>query len=172
MARDPISLDLQDWATTVAALVVTPESLGIVRAEGFTAKYGQDHPPELELFNFVWRLLHRSIREIQQRGLLEWDGGGSYLHPAQVIGSDRLQYSSVQAGGEAQDPVTDAADTYWSSSVSDVAHSSTAARGIIRTATVAEALAGPQLFCGHHAAGPPCGTGRAGRRSSRCARHT
>ena len=59
-----------------------------------------------------------------------------------MIGSDGELYKSVQASGgslTSQDPTTDSSDTYWEAFAISVANSSTTARGIIRTATTAEA---------------------------------
>ena len=144
MARDPDALKIRKWAAS-SSLVQTPEAAGLTRATGLPASYGASDFLPLEVWNQIEREVTGAAVEIPQRGILEWDAAQRYEHPSWVTGSDGNLYSSVQASGGAdpsQNPTTDTNDTYWEAFTVSVSNSSTNARGIIRTATVAEDVAG------------------------------
>ena len=146
MARDSDALKVRKWAAT-SSLVQTPEAAGLTRATGLPASYGTTDFLALEVFNQLWREITGAAVEVGQHGLLPWHTGQSYPHDpiSLVIGSDGELYKSVQASGgslTSQDPTTDTSDTYWEAFAISVANSSTTARGIIRTATAAEARTG------------------------------
>ena len=79
------------------------------------------------------------------KGLNVWKATELYDHPSLVFGSNFNIYRSKQNSGPSprtpQDPTTDTSETYWEPLVP---HSTTAARGIIRTSTVTEARGGTQ----------------------------
>lgn len=116
MARDQHGLLIRKWAATAPGTVIgTPEDDGLVRSVGFPAAYGIDEYMSLQQMNGMWREHTGFMKDLEQHGILEWSSSVSppYAHPCIVLGSDRLMYRSVQAGGEAQDPTTDATFTYW-----------------------------------------------------------
>ena len=146
MARDTDSLLVRKWAAT-SSLVQTPEAAGLTRSVGLPASYGTTDFLPLEVFNQLWREITGAAMELGEHGILPWHTGQSYPHNpiSLVIGSDGELYKSVQASGgslTSQDPTTDNSDTYWEAFAIAVANSSTTARGIIRTATTAEARTG------------------------------
>ena len=144
MPRDQDALLIRKWAGA-SALVQTPEAAGLVRATGLPAAYGVDQFLTLEVFNQLWRELTGAAVEVAQRGILEWDTAQRYEHPSWVTGSNGTLYRSVQASGgsdPSQNPTADTSETYWAAFAVSVPSSSTTARGLIRTSTLAEALAG------------------------------
>ena len=146
MARDVDSLLIRKWAAT-SSLVQTPEAAGLTRSVGLPASYGTTDFLPLEVFNQLWREITGAAVEAGEHGILPWNTGQSYPHDpiSLVIGSDGELYKSVQASGgslTSQDPTTDTSDTYWEAFAISVPNSSTTARGIIRTATTAEAVTG------------------------------
>ena len=172
MARDTDSLLVRKWAAT-STLVQTPEAAGLTRATGLPASYGTTDFLALEVFNQLWREITGAAVEVGQHGILPWHTGQSYPHDpiSLVIGSDGELYKSVQASGgslTSQDPTTDSSDTYWEAFAISVPNSSTTTRGIIRTATAAEARTGTAtspavtpagLTAAIAAAAPPSGDG-------------
>ena len=138
MARDADSKLIRKWAAT--GDVSTPESVSLVRATGWPSSYSDEggDTPRRRVFNQLFRELTALAVEINQSGLLEWDTGISYVHPALVFGSDDMVYVSLQ-DSQGQDPVSDTTNTYWeplrtegtlrsSNNLSDIANAA-AARG-------------------------------------------
>ena len=111
MARDADALLIRKWAAT--GDVQTPEDRGLTRTIGWPADFATPggRQPTREVFNQLFRELSALGEEINTRGLLDWDDGVAYVHPALVRGSDNHVYSSAQ-GGTNHDPVTDDG-TYW-----------------------------------------------------------
>ena len=142
MARDSDGLAVRKWAKSETALALAPTD--ITPADGLPASYGVDSFISLEVFNYLWRQVTALGEDVAKHGVLEWDAAQEYLHPSFVIGSDTNLYQSVIAN-TAQDPTTDDG-TYWTLASSlDIASASETVPGIIRTATVAEALAGTSV---------------------------
>ena len=145
MARDTDSLLVRKWATASGAVLETPEASGLTRAVGFPAAYGEDMARSLGLFNQQVREVSAAFVEIAQRGILEWNAAQRYEHQAWVTGSDGNLYRSVRSSGgptQSQNPVVDLNSAYWLRFVLSVPTSTTARRGTIERATVAEARAG------------------------------
>lgn len=75
-------------------------------------------PPARADFNGIFNTMSQSIRFGQEGGVWAWDATVDYAANRVVLGSDGLLYWSVaQSGpnvGGAQDPTTDASQTYWS----------------------------------------------------------
>lgn len=115
MARDSDALLIQKWAGSAGAGdVATPESIGLVRANGWTIAYstpgGSDVPREVE--NQINREITALAVEMNTRGFLEWDTSLSYEDPAFVVGSDGEIYASV-ADSTGVDPTTDTGFASW-----------------------------------------------------------
>ena len=111
--RDNDALQIRKWAAT--GNVVTPESVGITRAEGWDVQYSTPGGklPEREVINQLFRELTALGDEVNRRGCgLQWDVRIAYLHPAVVTGSDGALYVSVQANAN-QDPTADSGNSYW-----------------------------------------------------------
>ena len=146
MARDSDGLAIRKWANN-SGLVLAPTD--ITPADGLPVEYGVDTFLSLEVFNYLWRQVTGLGEDVAQHGVLEWDAAQEYLHPSFVVGSDHNLYQSVQASGgsnTSQDPTTDSSGTYWGiASNIDIAIASESTPGIIRTATIAEVLAGTSL---------------------------
>ena len=146
MARDSDGLAVRKWAKSETALALAPTD--ITPADGLPASYGVDSFISLEVFNYLWRQVTALGEDVAKHGVLEWDAAQEYLHPSFVVGSDTNLYQSVQASGgsnTSQDPTTDDG-TYWTPASSlDIANASETVPGIIRTATVSEALAGTSV---------------------------
>ena len=146
MARDSDGLAVRKWAKSETALALAPTD--ITPADGLPASYGVDSFISLEVFNYLWRQVTALGEDVAKHGVLEWDAAQEYLHPSFVVGSDTNLYQSVQASGgsnTSQDPTTDDG-TYWTLASSlDIANASETVPGIIRTATVSEALAGTSV---------------------------
>ena len=153
--RDADAILIEKWAAT--GDVQTPESQNIPRTTGWTQDFsdplGRDIPRRV--VNQQGREITGMLAEINRHGgILCWDGGVNYQHPALVFGSDMVMYLSVQDSGPAgtvQDPTTDSNNDYWIpflqavidmiSSIS-VAHASTTVRGISELLTNTEAQLG------------------------------
>ena len=114
MPRDADGVGIQKWASS--GDTATPESQGLTQAAGWTPSYSASggDTPQREVFN--WQELRATafMRDVEEHGLLEWDTGLAYVHPALVMGSDGLVYLSVQ-NSTGQDPTSDTSDTYWES---------------------------------------------------------
>lgn len=116
MARDADAIVLnsaaQKWAS--GGDTQTPEDRGLTRTTGWGASYSTPGGalPAREVFNQVLLELSSLAVEVNQHGLLEWDDGITYVHPAFVFGSDGTVYQSVQ-GSLNQNPTTDSSNTYW-----------------------------------------------------------
>lgn len=91
----------------------TPEDRGLTRTIGWPADFATPggRQPTREVFNQLFRELSALGHEINTRGLLDWDAGVDYEHPAFVRGSDGIVYTSVQTTS-GNDPTTDNG-TYW-----------------------------------------------------------
>ena len=111
MARDADALLIRKWAAT--GDVETPEDRGLTRTLGWPADFSVPggRQPTREVFNQLFRELSALAHEINTRGLLDWDAGVDYVHPAFVRGSNGIVYTSVQ-GSSGNDPTTDNG-TYW-----------------------------------------------------------
>ena len=86
MARDPFSILIEPWAETGDR--ATPASEGINPAEGWDDSYSASggQAPQREVFNYMFRQLTGMLHEINTRGgVLDWDAGVNYVHPAIVI---------------------------------------------------------------------------------------
>ena len=112
MARDPDSLKIRKWAEN--GNVADPSTVGITRSDGWGTDYSAPggKTPEREVFNELFRELTAMLVEINKRGVLEWDGGIFYGHPAAVMGSDGQVYLTV-AGSFNVDPVSNTARSAW-----------------------------------------------------------
>ena len=114
MARDTDGINIRKWASQAGALVESIITAGVPsRAEGFDAPFGADEFFSLEAWNQLLRELTGFLVDVAQHGVLEWTADQEYAHPSIVLASDGLLYRSVQAGGQAQNPATDASDTFW-----------------------------------------------------------
>ena len=85
---------------------------------GWTAAYEDPTSglfPEREYFNFLFRGLYALGKELNNRGVLEWNALCNYTHPAVCMGSDGVLRQSLQNSGPdyggAKDPVGN--PTYW-----------------------------------------------------------
>lgn len=85
---------------------------------GWTAAYEDPTSglfPEREYFNFLFRGLYALGKELNNRGVLEWNALCNYVHPAVCMGSDGVLRQSKQSSGPdyggAKDPLSNA--TYW-----------------------------------------------------------
>ena len=106
VSRDSDALIVEKWAAT--GDVETPESVGLTVATGWPASYSAANGdlPEREVVNYLVRRMFALAVELNAHGLLAWDAGLSYTHPALVFGSDNQAYASVQ-DSSAVDPTTD-----------------------------------------------------------------
>ena len=97
--------------------------------------------------NWVQNRQDKYLAHINQRGIPQWDGNTEYEASglSYVQGSNGVVYKSVAASGPvttAQDPTTDATDTYWSVAFASDTQATESVRGSVELATTAEAEAG------------------------------
>ena len=115
VTRDAHSVAIEKWAETADALnIATPASVGLTQSVGYTASYktpGGDNP-EMEVIQWLWRAWSGMLVELNAHGLLVWNAGLSYVHPALVTGSDNNVYISVR-DSTGVDPATDTNDDDW-----------------------------------------------------------
>jgi hypothetical protein len=105
-----------------------------------------DVPPH-QWENWIQNRQDTYLAHINQRGIPQWDGNTEYEPSglSYVQGSNGVVYKSVAASGPAttaQDPTTDATDTYWSVAFASNTQATESVRGSIELATTAEAEAG------------------------------
>ena len=112
MVRDADAKQIAKWAAS--GDVATPESRGLARATGWPSSYSQTggNLPSREVFNQLLRELTALAVELNTRGMLDWDSGITYVHPAFVVGTDGNLYVSVQ-NSQGVNPVTDSAAGSW-----------------------------------------------------------
>ena len=114
--RDSDALQLAEASAKWGATgdVASPESVGITRTEGYGPTYSQPGGdlPEREVFNQILRELTALAVELNQHGILPWDGSIPYIHPAMVWGSNDLLYASVR-NSTGVDPTTDTTEADW-----------------------------------------------------------
>lgn len=116
MARNTEALKIQPWARDGDR--TDPDNLALVpplnRLEGWPDSYSQPdgNPLRRQVFNQILHEITAMLHELNQHGLLEWHAEIRYSHPAAVMGSNGLFYSSVQDSLN-QDPTADASNTYW-----------------------------------------------------------
>lgn len=117
MARIAQGLTLDDVWARLSTLVQEPSAQGLVRSTGFPASFGVDMFVALETWNGMLREITAMLLDIADHGILEWTASPNrpYAHPCVTLGSDNEIYTSVQAGGEAEDPTADTNNTYWQS---------------------------------------------------------
>ena len=135
--RDNDALQIRKWAATGDA--VTPESVGITRAEGWDLQYSTPGGklPEREVINQVLREISALGDEVNRHGCgLPWDERISYLYPALVMGSDGKLYLSLQ-NSTGQNP-TAAQSQYWQAISDAVPAASETAAGVLEVATTTE----------------------------------
>ena len=91
------------------------------REDGWGSAYSANGAPlpTRQVFNGLFRELSALLVEINGHGILEWDSGLTYTHPAFVAGTDSADgnfagklYVSVQ-NSTGQNPGTDTASAYW-----------------------------------------------------------
>ena len=115
VTRDAHSVAIEKWAETADALnIAAPSTVGLTQSVGYTASYktpGGDNP-EMEVIQWLWRAWSGMLVELNSHGLLVWNAGLSYVHPAMVFGSDDLAYASVR-DSTGVDPTTDTNDSDW-----------------------------------------------------------
>ena len=112
MARDSDALLIRKWAAT--GDVQTPEARGLTRTIGWPADFAVagGRQPTREVFNQLFRELSALGHEINTRGLLDWDSGVDYVHPALVREPlSGIIYTSAQSNIN-HSPATDDG-TYW-----------------------------------------------------------
>lgn len=116
MARDDNSVINQVFAGSAGAGdAVEPTS---IMATGWPATYEDPASglfPEREFFNWLYRGVYSLGKELNSRGLLEWNALCDYVHPAICMGSDGKIYQSLQSSGASspKDPTNSANATYW-----------------------------------------------------------
>ena len=117
MPRDEDAIRTTKWADTGDR--ATPESLNVNREEGFDETFSQVGGSRIsrEMVNQLFAEWSAQLSELNQHGLLPWDIRVDYVHAAWVVGYDTNLYKSAQSSGpatsNATNPVTDAANTYW-----------------------------------------------------------
>ena len=115
VTRDVHSLDIQKWAEMAAPFnIAEPSTVGLTQSEGYTISYKlpSGNNPEMEVIQWLWRAWSGMLVELNAHGLLVWNAGLPYVHPALVFGSDNLPYISVR-DSTAVDPTTDTNDSDW-----------------------------------------------------------
>ena len=115
VSRDSNSLLIEKWAETAdAANIAAPSTVGLTQAEGYTATYKTPggSNPEMEVIQWLWRAWSGMLVEINAHGLLVWNSGLAYVHPALVFGSDGEAYMSVRDSTN-RNPTTDNNDSDW-----------------------------------------------------------
>ena len=115
VTRDAHSVAIEKWAeAALAANIAAPSTAGLTQSAGYPASYktpGGDNP-EMEVIQWLWRAWSGMLVELNAHGLLVWNAGLSYVHPAMVFGSDDLAYASVR-NSTGVDPTTDTNDSDW-----------------------------------------------------------
>lgn len=94
-------------------------------------------PPQ-EFFNGLGFTISALVTLLYQKGIAEWDDLQEFYHPAFTKGSDGELYKSKQ-DSTGEDPVADAAETYWELCIKDATE---IVKGIVLKASTAEVLAG------------------------------
>ena len=148
MPRDPNAI-YQDEPFAETGDITTPPGHGINLAAGYDVSYeqvGGNRPPR-QVFNWFWRLLTSLAREVNQRGLLEWNNTIDYEHPAAVMGSNGSIYTSRfdsgPGSGGAVDPVGLTGSTRWRSAQGTTPpNATTGQRGIVELAENSEVRTG------------------------------
>ena len=148
MPRDSNAI-YQDEPFAETGDITTPPGHGINLAAGYDVSYeqvGGNRPPR-QVFNWFWRLLTSLAREVNQRGLLEWNNTIDYEHPAAVLGSNGTIYTSRSdsgpGSGGAVDPVGLTGSTRWrSASGTTPPNATTGQRGIVELAENSEVRTG------------------------------
>ena len=99
VTRDSDALLIEKWADTAdAGNIAAPSTVGLTQTVGYPSSYktpGGDNP-EMEIIQWLWRAWSGMLVELNVHGLLVWDAGLSYVHPAMVFGSDDMPYASVR----------------------------------------------------------------------------
>ena len=116
MARDVDGLRIRKFAENApAALKQTLEDAGIDRAAGLPASFSVDEFVQLPWWNAIWSEITALAVDLAIHGILEWSASQTpgYDRTAIVFGSNRRLYVATQAGGEAQNPVTDTSFAFW-----------------------------------------------------------
>jgi len=111
--RDQDAIQIEKWAAT--GDVETPENNGLTRSVGWPSSYSQVGGDTLsrEVHNQIFREITGALNELNTRGgILPWDMAISYVHPAQVYGSDGIIYVSVR-NNTGVNPTTDADASDW-----------------------------------------------------------
>ena len=148
MPRDSNAI-YQDEPFAETGDITTPPGHGINLAAGYDVSYeqvGGNRPPR-QVFNWFWRLLTSLAREVNQRGLLEWNNTIDYEHPAAVMGSNGSIYTSRfdsgPGSGGAVDPVGLTGSTRWRSAQGTTPpNATTGQRGIVELAENSEVRTG------------------------------
>lgn len=100
MPIDAELLKIRRWAET-SSNRDTPESVGIIRTDGWTVVYEQigGKLPERKVFNQLIRELSIFSIDRIEYGILPWDSRVNYRHYAFVVGSDGVLYKSTESSG-------------------------------------------------------------------------
>ena len=152
MARDVEALKIRPWAENGDRIDPDDSTLSpaLDRAIGWTSAFSPPgtQPVRREVINQMFFEFSSMLDEINTRGLLEWDDGIAYVHPAQVYGSDNRIYVSIQNSTNVN-PVNDTNDSHWaplinttSGRITPPPDASTTVKGLNDLATNAEALTG------------------------------
>ena len=145
MPRDPNSvLPATVWASGQNANIQTPEEATIVIINGFDARFSEQDGlnPTRQLFNWIGRTIFALLKEINDKGMPEWDSSTTYTHPCHTIGSDGVIYRSKLSSTN-QNP-TAPGTQYWEKlvntdsgtlQVTSPPNATSATRGILLLAT-------------------------------------
>ncbi len=124
MTRSAPSLLIRPWATSATADTTTPETVGLVRADGWPSTYSPPGTlaPRREVFNEMFSELYALGDDVNRNGaLLPWSDQLNYYEHARVLGSDGLVYRAVVATGPATsnavDPATKTNSNVWADGV-------------------------------------------------------
>ena len=95
MPRDITTVLEMVWASSPNAEVFNPTDQGVDFIVGWNESFstrGGDNP-EREHFNWFFRLLTSTVRELNKRGMFEWRDNSFYSHPALCMGSNGSLYA-------------------------------------------------------------------------------
>ncbi|MCK5603160.1 hypothetical protein KAR91_14860 [Candidatus Pacearchaeota archaeon] len=108
------------------------------KLDGWLAPGGVPEKPPFENFNFWQNNVYKWMKEINERGILEWDSSTTYDIPSYVVGSDGTTYASLSASNTGNDPVSSPAN--WLDVLSAIAISFDDSGVSFTAATVQAAL--------------------------------
>ena len=167
MTRDADALLITaTWAS--GGDVEMPSGDGITFTVGWPAAFSQagGPTPKREHFNWLLRAISAFIVEVNAHGgILAWNAGLAYDHPAIVMGSNDVVYRSKQ-DSTGVDPTSDNDESHWEP-FGQAPDATTSARGLVELATETEAAAGTRTDRAVTPAGlarrtPNAGTGARG----------